>query len=421
MGYLNHAGKFVVPPTLNWAGSISDGVGWVQTVADSKSVPPKTSAVDRSGRFLFSTTLRAEDFHCGLARVHQGNLSGFIDKTGTVAIPIKYAFADDFENNKAKVATPDWTWSAINTAGEQVPDYPTGRGQKVEKPIQPYGTVIVDESGRKVYKPVGGMIDHQRYGQFSEGLCHVTLNSEKSGERREAFMNESGEIMLTLPIEMEACSDFHDGRASVVMEHKDDEYHRSGGCVGFIDHSGTVVIPAIYELPQRWRHYNPVEVVAFHDGICRVRKMGVDYYIDTRGTSIARFQGGSCSDFAEGLAPVQVRVDAQGEPINYFDVSHGFQNRFDYESALCKLLSERLKDIRLDKPVTIQFHEQFGASDPNVTADDTVPAATLSQIRSIVKSLELPERGILMEEMIDFDVFLQNGSVTCAQFHTHYR
>jgi hypothetical protein len=227
------------------------------------------------------------------------------------------------------------------------------------------------------------MIDHQRYGQIAEGLCHVTLDAEKPKERREAFMNESGEIVLTLPAEILACSDFHDGRASVVMENKDDEYHRSGGFVGFINHSGTVVIPPIYELPQAWRHHNPVEIIEFHDGICRVRKMGVDYYIDATGAPIARFLGASCGDFSEGTAPISIKVDAHGQAIDLFDQSHGFQNRFDYEQALCRDLSQRLKDFKLDKPVTIRFHEQPERRDPNVLAEDTVPDSTLAEIRAI--------------------------------------
>jgi hypothetical protein len=283
---------------------------------------------------------------------------------------------------------------------------------------QPIGTVD-SQNGRHIFKPVEWVLDHQRVGHYSEGLCHVTLEISPDRHRQEAFINLSHEIVLTLPTSVKACGDFHDELAAVVMDHADDKFHQMGECVGFVNLTGTLVIPAIYELPRRWRHYNPVEMIAFHDSRVHVRKLGIDYYLDKTGKPIASFQGARCNDFCDGVATVGVLVDGQGNDIDFSDESHGYQNRFDYESDLCKILSAKLRDVKIERQIMIRFYENEDTS-PDVSAKHTMPAETLAKVRAIVNATQMPKRGIFMDTRRYFDVYLQNGAVMCEPFFSQF-
>lgn len=58
-------------------------------------------------------------YNNGLAKVRKGHLFGFINKTGTVVIPIKYEDAWDFRNNMTRIKL-DGLYGFINTKGKVI-------------------------------------------------------------------------------------------------------------------------------------------------------------------------------------------------------------------------------------------------------------------------------------------------------------
>ena len=70
--------------------------------------------------------------------------------------------------------------------------------------------------------------------------------------------------------------------------------HQEKGKWGFIDKTGNIVIPCIYN-----------KVDDFHDGLAKVRKNGKWGFIDRTGNEIIPCVYDNCSDFKEGLAQIE--------------------------------------------------------------------------------------------------------------------
>ena len=66
----------------------------------------------------------ATSFSEGLAWFHSGNKSGYIDKTGQVAIPARFDRAYDFHDGLAMVKE-NRTWGFIDKTGQMVIEYKT--------------------------------------------------------------------------------------------------------------------------------------------------------------------------------------------------------------------------------------------------------------------------------------------------------
>jgi hypothetical protein len=176
-GFINHTGKFAIPPTLLHAGDFSDGM--VRVVlegpcfargsggcdlgeivprnSEKKGVLPsacKFTFMDKSGRVIsavrfddamaFSEGLApvkvgslwgyigkdgamaippqfddALPFSDGLATVTRGGLRGYIDKIGTLVIPARFKQAGNFHEGLAYVGDPESGYSYIDRHGKQ--------------------------------------------------------------------------------------------------------------------------------------------------------------------------------------------------------------------------------------------------------------------------------------------------------------
>lgn len=158
--------------------------------------------------------------------------TGYIDKEGRLVIPCIYTAGGDFQNGEAAVldSTRQY-YGFINSAGSLVVPF-----------------VI----------PAGDLRGHMLSGQlpqYSEGCCIAQVLSVETDSRgrnsihpdedgnlphRAAFFDRQGKMRLMLPDSVKPVGPFSDGLAPVVVgeERK----------LGFIDTSGTMAIPARYEL-----------------------------------------------------------------------------------------------------------------------------------------------------------------------------
>lgn len=82
----------------------------------------KFGFIDKTGQVAVSLKYDdARHFGDGLAAVKQHGKWGFVDKTGQVVIPLQYDFVDSFNEGLA-VVKKDGEWLTINKQGQQASD-----------------------------------------------------------------------------------------------------------------------------------------------------------------------------------------------------------------------------------------------------------------------------------------------------------
>jgi hypothetical protein len=135
---------------------------------------------------------------------------------------------------------------------------------------------FIDATGRVVIQPQYAMA-----GDFGDGLAPVW-----DGDRRD-YIDSSGRVMLDLPHVILGV--FSEGLAGVMPDEQS---------VGFIDLTGKLVIPAIFE-----------DTGPFREGLAAAKKKGAAAYgyIDKTGEFAIEPQFNGARDFSEGLSPVWVR------------------------------------------------------------------------------------------------------------------
>ena len=275
-GYIDTQGELVIKPQFVFARDFSEGIAWVQFPAGVVSQSARVDAIDLKGRLLFSL---------------DGNIQ-----------------VNQFKGGVAEVFAPGYTY--VDRSGKTVA-YKEPAKKAEEPKIQPFGEVV-REGERLIFRPGNGSSDHQRWGHFCEGLCHISYTLPGSYDVHEGYMDKSNQVVLRLPPTIKDCGEFHDDLAPVeirVPESKLNDMHR----MGFIDRSGALVIPPIYELPNaRDMSSAPLDKVQFHDHVALVRRNGECCYVDRKGKCIAHFRG-DCAEFSDGLAAVAVLVDAHAK------------------------------------------------------------------------------------------------------------
>jgi hypothetical protein len=100
-GYIDHAGKVVIPLQFTFAGRFAEGLARVDIAKGS-------GYIDRSGRIVIQPQFGpgSRNFSEGLAAVQIDKLMGYIDKSGKIIIPAKYNLAFDFSEGVAQVQHP---------------------------------------------------------------------------------------------------------------------------------------------------------------------------------------------------------------------------------------------------------------------------------------------------------------------------
>jgi hypothetical protein len=246
-GFIDRAGREVIPRKFYDAGPFSEGLAWVAEWNDRTLL---YGYIDRSGRYVIPLQFKSQprDFHDGHAWAPGEFAYGMIDRTG------KMVFTD-------KVSWVDYSYSdgllAAITAGE------------------PREGVYLDTSGRVVVKipawnertktqRADAHLDWlQLNAPFQEGLAPFR-SFNKLG-----FIDRTGKIVI--PAQFRGANGFSGGRAAVMVIGSGGEY-----VWGYIDRAGEMVIPPNYR-----------EAKPFNGPLARVVTLdGVDQLIDRTGRVI---------------------------------------------------------------------------------------------------------------------------------------
>ena len=322
-GFINQSGKVVIKPQYRLVGRFSEGLaplripaepGTPGKVIDGKwrpaipGEPAKWGYIDTSGKMVIPAKFAwAYEFSNGLGRVgvflaHKGKRFaslryGFVNRSGKVAVEPKFQSARDFSEGLAAVSLDGRRWGFINTQGRYV--------------VKPVLSLFIKAT------PL--------IPCFSQGLAQVGPC---------AFINRWGRLAINLKLTMRFVNSprpepddkafmrsFSEGLAPIRRSVLDPKRHMFSSLWGFADKRGRITIKAQFD-----------NVRGFAEGLAAVRtyreprKWG---YIDPRGRFVIKPQFDAAGDFSEGLAYVSTR-DGLGGYVNKtgkiaFELPAGFR------------------------------------------------------------------------------------------------
>lgn len=306
-GWIDRAGRVVIPPRFDRAEDFSEGLAAVQE-------QQVFGYVDRTGRLvLVPEQERAGTLHrrfsSGLALVRRGSAFGFIDRDGREIIPPRFVGADDFSEGYALACSTSGC-GFIDRAGHGVIPDEFMASSPVRGGVACV-TIAMAMSHQRValYLPGRGRLpgEFEGCGRAAEGLIAVRVDG------RWSYLDTAGRGVI--PPSLEWAGDFSGGLAPAS--------DGSGRC-GYVDRSGA------FAIAPRFETCHP-----FSDGLARVVLPGDGggptgvAFIDRAGE--VAFAGASRSppfdsadDFVDGLAA----VGQGGEPwLAGAGVSRGYVDR----------------------------------------------------------------------------------------------
>ena len=211
LGFINLCGDLVIPPIYDqiWLG-----------------LPDRfyKEIYDGDGAFFYSNM---SNFKEGCVRLEKNGKYGFTDTTGKIIAPFIFDEADDFSEGLAEVGIITPTNGADIRSGY----------------IDKSGTYVIPLKYQYENKKIWG---YSRQSQFSEGKALVTSMS-KSGYgfgRKEFFINKNDESIIESD-SYEFCSGFSEGLAVVgkkYFEYIDNFIKGSETKFGYIDTNGNLAI-----------------------------------------------------------------------------------------------------------------------------------------------------------------------------------
>jgi hypothetical protein len=265
-------------------------------------------------------------FSEGLAHVEVNLKNGFIDNTGKYVIEPRYYSAFSFSEGMAAVAKDDsGTWGYIDHKGSMIiPErfswagpFSDGMAQVLLAPNASEPSILksgyIDKTGKMVIEP-----RYEWAAQFSEGLALVAEAKPnlQAASNRKAFIDKGGNQVTGF---FDDAEDFGEGLAAV----------RVNWLWGFIDRTGTIVIPPMYELVS----------ASFSEGFAGVRcKEGGNTFINTKGERLTDCSFHEVSKFSEGLAAAVVDkrwgfINTRGE----FEISPQFDYAEPFLNGLARV------------------------------------------------------------------------------------
>ena len=314
-GFIDQTGKEVIPFIYDSIGKFSKNVAIASKIV---GLLPNTDGfkktkyglIDNTGNeltpFIYD---RAENFSEGLAKVQEeheyriGN-HGFIDTTGNVVIPFIYLEAFSFSEGLAAVRKAD----SVNKTDAW------GYIDKTGKEVLPF---VFD----RAYPFSEGLAKIEKIGSFRTVDTNNTNNARLAPPMRKfGFIDKTGTVVI--PCIYDAANDFSNGLTMV----------RKGDDVLFIDQAGQEVAPP-----------EPETNVIFSEGLAAVgdqtgTKRG---YIDNDGNEIIPYIYDGVRHFSEGLASVK-----KDNKWGYIDRTGKEVIPFIYDSALG--FSENLAMVKKD-------------------------------------------------------------------------
>jgi hypothetical protein len=286
MGYVDLAGRFVIPPQYDKAKDFSCGRAVVE-------VDGKRGMIDTVGRWIVKPGVYKwiEPCRDGIARcTTHGDRVVSIGREGElVAFSKRYQYVGEFSDGFADCEDADGNWFYIDRQGEV----------RVRLPKETLGR------------------------EFSNGLAAVEPDDdgdnrfEGNAPGRCGFINKQGKVVITR--RYRSVGPFREGLGAVSLTDpshfiRDVVNIRGGlrnlgsGGWGFIDTDGKVVIPLQYE-----------KVGWFSEGLARFRHDGKWGYLDRTGKVVIPPEYDAAGDFENGLALVTPSLPNGAGPICFID------------------------------------------------------------------------------------------------------
>jgi hypothetical protein len=177
-GYINKAGKVVIPARFTYASPFSEGLA---AVTESEAGDTGWGFIDRSGNWVIPPTFEwATDFQLGLAAVNRKQNCGYVDRTGSLIIPVP---APAGKQN---------CWSSWGEFGDGLSRQLIGTQ---------YG--FIDKTGKITIQPQFNLT----FG-FSEGLAAVQIG------KKWGYVDTAGKMAIELR-DLSFAKPFHNGLARV--------------------------------------------------------------------------------------------------------------------------------------------------------------------------------------------------------------
>jgi DNA-binding transcriptional regulator/RsmH inhibitor MraZ len=200
-GYMDKAGRLVIPPQYNNIQAFSEGLAAV-------SLEGKYGYIDRSGKMVIPPQFTdAAPFSEGLAGAHKEKQGGYIDKSGHLVISgEEFKVMRQFSEGLAAVMGKDDKWGFIDKTGkfvispqfQRVGDFFEGLAA-IE--LAPGDLAYIKKSGEIVIKSMSTLPNRPRwadldlhYYRFCGGVARVGLGDEKN-EDAEGYINKEGKFI----------------------------------------------------------------------------------------------------------------------------------------------------------------------------------------------------------------------------------
>jgi WG containing repeat len=287
--YIDASGKRVSRSNYLATGNFSEGLATRWFPGEKKY-----GYIDRTGTLAIPAVFDSvSSFSEGLATVKFGGRFGYIDHSGKLAIPARFASADDFadghvlviENGPCQLIGYGPCEYPLNPPS-MIPDGYGISPKRSDRSVQRCSYSVIERSGRVVFS--GSYIDAKRY---SEGLA--PMGDGKSW----GFVDYSGKVKV--PLQFQDAEPYSEGLARV----------RRGGKFGFINKNGAMVIP-----PQFF------DAQDFSEGVAVVMDDNYKYsFVDTKGKRSIAGDFDGASSFVMGLAHVRVGQDYYSAKWSYID------------------------------------------------------------------------------------------------------
>jgi WG containing repeat len=314
-GFIDRAGKVIIPVQFDSANEFHDGLALVTTVG-------RKMFIDMSGKTVITAQFDlVENFSEGLAAVNIGQTRipniglidnpgkwGYLDKTGKLQFPLKFTHAEDFSEGLAAVKDGNHS-GFIDHAGKMVFEVPLdvtlGFHEGVAGVLFKGSIAYYDHTGKKL--PIS--TDYgPKSNSFSSGLLPVSVKGKWG------FVDKSGKLLIAP--QFEDADNFSEGLAPVKVRSeettwcpRDESGSREGFTMrwGYIDPSGKTIIPPQFE-----------SAAPFVEGLAVIHQCGQAFFIDKTGRSIISANFKYASSFSNGLAQVETMTQ-NGLVTSYID------------------------------------------------------------------------------------------------------
>jgi len=262
-----------------------------------------------------------DNFSEGFAAVNNGQLRngigliahpgkwGYLDKTGKLAIPMKFTRAEDFSEGLAAVQDGE-RGGFIDHTGKfrfEVPlDVTLGFHEGVVGVLLRGTVSYYDHAGRKI--PISTEMG-PKSNSFSEGLVPI------ESRNKWGYVDRSGRVVIQP--QFEDAGDFSEGLAPVKVYSeetiwcpRDESGSRSGFTMkwGYIDKTGKLVIPPQFETAE-----------PFSEGLAAIHTCDHSFFIDKTGKRVIVGEFKYASSFLGGLARAETLANG--------DLLSGYINR----------------------------------------------------------------------------------------------